>query len=115
MNDKSVINFNKLMEPLYKVKGWIKCMGVLSIIAGVICVFTIWGIIVCWVPIWVGVVLISASNHIRLAFENNDNSKFRTSMEKLGLYFRIGGIVGLVGSIIYFVAVVVMVIVTMQT
>jgi hypothetical protein len=85
----------KMIEPLYRVKGWVKFAGVMSIIQGAFSVLTIWGIIVAWLPIWMGVLLCSASNKIRTAYETNNEDEFRSSMEKLGLYFRILGILGI--------------------
>ena len=85
----------KMIEPLYRVKGWVKFAGVMSIIQGAFSVLTIWGIIVAWLPIWMGVLLCSASNKIRTAYETNNEDEFRSSMEKLGLYFRILGIFGI--------------------
>ncbi len=97
MNEKTVA---RIAEPLYRAKGWMKFAGVLSIIQGLFSILSIWGIIVCWVPIWMGVVLCSASNHIRIAYETNSDDEFRTSMEKLGTYFRVFGILMLIMLVI---------------
>ena len=94
MNEEALVT--RIAEPLYRAKGWMKLAGVLSIIQGVFTIFSIWGIIICWIPIWMGVVLCSASNHIRTAFETNSDDEFRTSLEKLGTYFRVFGILAIV-------------------
>ena len=98
MNEESVVA--RFAEPLYRAKGWMKFVGVLAIIQGVFSILSLWGILVCWIPIWMGVVLCSASNHIRTAVETNSNEEFRTSMEKLGTYFRICGVLALVMFVI---------------
>lgn len=93
MNEESVVL--RIAEPLYRAKGWMKFAGVLSIIQGVLSILSIWGILVCWIPIWMGVVLCKASNHLRTAFETDNDAEFRLSMEKLGTYFRVFGILSL--------------------
>lgn len=98
MNPDSTLQ--RLIEPLYRAKGWIKFAGVLAIIQGVFSIFTLWGILVCWLPIWLGVLLCGASNQIRTAFEASDENAGRTSMEKLGTYFRIIGVLSVVGIVL---------------
>ncbi len=103
MNEESVVT--KLAGPLYKAKGWMKFVGVLSIIQGVLSILSIWGIIICWIPIWMGVILCAASNHVRIAFETNNDDEFLASMEKLGTYFRIAGILAIVSLVIGIIAI----------
>ena len=98
MNEDTIVT--KIGEPLYRVKGWIMFAGVLSIIQGILLIPSIVGIIVCWIPIWMGVVLCSASKHIRIAFDTNNDDEFRTSLDKLGTYFRIFGILMIVMIVI---------------
>ncbi|MCF8110366.1 MAG: DUF5362 domain-containing protein [Desulfobacteraceae bacterium] len=98
MNEEAILT--RVAEPLYRAKGWIKFAGILVIIQGALAVLTIWGIIICWIPIWMGILLCSASNHISTAYETNDDTEFRTSMTKLATYFRIFGIFALVMIVI---------------
>ena len=90
----------RLIEPLYRAKGWIKFAGVLAIIQGVLSILSLWGILVCWLPIWLGALLCGASNQIRIAFETNDENACRTSMAKLGTYFRIVGVLAVIGIVL---------------
>jgi len=94
MNDESVVR--RVIDPLYRVRGWMKFAGVLSIIQGVFMLVSIWGILICWVPIWMGLLLFAASDHVRTAFESDNEEACRVSMEKLGTYFQILGIFVLV-------------------
>ena len=41
--------------PIYQSRGWMKLIGVLLIIGGVLYTLTIIGIIIAWLPIWMGV------------------------------------------------------------
>ena len=90
----------RLSEPLYRVKGWMKFAGVLSIITGGLQVLSIWGIVIAWLPIWMGVVLYSASNYVQKAYENEQEQDMVTSLGKLGKYFKIFGIFALVLMIV---------------
>ena len=49
MTTESVLQ--QMLEPLYRAKGWLKFVGVLSIIQGVLSILSIWGILICWLPI----------------------------------------------------------------
>lgn len=103
MNPESPVQ--RLIEPLYRAKGWIKFAGVLSIIQGVLTILSLWGILICWLPIWMGALLCGVSNQIRTAFEADNESAGRTAMEKLGTYFRIMGILTVVGFVLAFIGI----------
>jgi ABC-type molybdate transport system permease subunit len=96
-----------LSAPLYEVRGWIKFIGVLSIIGGVLYVFTIWGIIVCWLPIWIGILLLKVASSVEAAQQNGDRAALMTGMAKLKTYFTITGILAIVGIVAAAIALVV--------
>ena len=91
----SVVRY--LDEPLWRVKGWIQLLGVLFILQGAAMVLSIWGIVLCWLPIWMGVTLFSAANHIRGAAEMDDQVVMKVALEKIALFFKINGIMILIG------------------
>jgi hypothetical protein len=86
-----------LDEPLWRAKGWIKLMGVLFILNGVLTALSLWGIVLCWLPIWLGLTLLSAAKNIRAAAELDNKECMRLALDKLGLYFKINGILIIVG------------------
>lgn len=86
--------------PLYQGRGWMKFLGIMSIIQGVIAAFTLVGIFIAWLPIWVGIVLYQSASRMERAYANGDKSGFYESMSKLKLYFMIQGITTLLGIII---------------
>jgi hypothetical protein len=90
----------QLAEPLWRAKGWMKFAGVLLIINGVFCILGLWTIVVCWLPIWMGIILISGSNHIRDAAVLDSEMHLKGALDKLGLFFRIWGITALVALIL---------------
>ncbi len=60
------VAITKSVEEMFAVatqsKGWLKFLGVLSIIGGVLSALTIVGILVAWLPIWMGVLLFQAGS-----------------------------------------------------
>ncbi len=87
MNDMPTVKH--FAEPLYKSRKWMKFAGVFSVINGIFLVFTIWGIIIAWIPIWMGIILYSASNHLQTATETNNQNELQISFAKLGKYFKL--------------------------
>ncbi len=96
----------RLIEPLYQAKGWIKFAGIMSIISGALSVLSIGGIIVAWLPIWMGIVLMSSSKFIEKAYINDQERDMLTSLDKLRLYFKIFGIVLIVMLVIGIIGVI---------
>lgn len=89
-----------LINPLYQGKMWIKLLGVMSIIYGVISVLTIFGIIIAWLPIWIGVTLFQAATAIEEAYLTQNQGTFLKALNKLKTYFTITGVLVLIGLIL---------------
>ncbi len=86
--------------PLYQGRGWIKFLGIMSIVQGVMAALTIVGAIVAWLPIWVGILLYQSATTMEKAYALGDKRTFAVAMGKLKTYFLIQGIVTLIGIII---------------
>ena len=86
--------------PIYQSRGWMKLIGVLLIIGGVLYTLTIIGIIIAWLPIWMGVVLYQAGSSSEQAFFNGDKFSLIRSLTQLKLYFTIMGIMTLIGILL---------------
>ena len=85
----------ELSTDLYKAKGWMKLLGVLSIIQGILLVFTLWGILICWLPIWMGVLLNRAAGRVEMAYLNGDRAMSREGTQNIQKYFTINGVLAL--------------------
>ncbi len=85
---------------LFEANGWMKFLGVLMIVFGVICALTIIGIIICWLPIWVGVLLMKAAKATENAQATGNKQELLTALTKLKTYFMINGIVALISLIV---------------
>lgn len=104
VNDSTQL-IKELSLPLYLGKGWLKFLGVLSIIYGILVIFSIWGILICWLPIWMGILLYKAGNAIEIAHLNSDKNQFMISISKLKTYFTISGVMALIGLIFVGIAI----------
>jgi len=90
----------QLSDPLYRCKGWMKLVAVMSIIGGVLQALTIIGIVIAWLPIWTGILLFQSASAIRDAYERDSRDAMITSLSKLKTYFIIMGVLTLIGVIL---------------
>lgn len=88
-----------LINPLYQSKMWIKLLGIMTIIYGALMALTIVGIIIAWLPIWIGVTLFQASTAIEEAYMTQNQGAFLKALNKIKTYFTITGVLVLIGLI----------------
>jgi len=94
-----------LIQPLASGKGWIKFVGIMFIIGGALYALTIVGIIIAWLPIWIGVLLMQSAGAIERAQFSGDATALKEALAKLRTYFTIMGVAILVNIalvVIYF-------------
>ncbi len=72
--------------------GWLKFLGIMNIISGALSALSLFGIIIAWLPIWLGILLLQAGNRISNARFTNNRAELVQMMDKLRLYFVIQGI-----------------------
>jgi len=89
----------ELSMPIYQARGWLKFLGILSIISGVGSALSIVGIIVAWLPIWMGVLMFQAGSSIDSAGQFGDKFAFLRSMGNLKTYFVLQGVLTLIGIV----------------
>ncbi|MEE4260466.1 MAG: DUF5362 family protein [Bacteroidales bacterium] len=95
--------------PLFSSKGWIKFLGILMIIYGVFAALTIVGIIIAWLPIWLGVLLNQTANRIEQAQASGDILAMVRSQNSLSTYFTVYGVLALIGIIGSIIAIIVVI------
>jgi hypothetical protein len=76
-----------------------KLLGVLLIIYGVFLIMTIVGILICWLPIWIGVILFKAAGDAEAA-NKGAPQQLAGYIQKINRFFLIEGILALLGLII---------------
>lgn len=82
-----------VMRPLADAAGWMKLIGTLAIIYGVLMALTIVGLIIAWLPIWMGVLLNRAADQAREATAAGDEAHAITATSSLQTIFKVQGII----------------------
>ncbi|GMT45453.1 MAG: hypothetical protein IEMM0006_1285 [bacterium] len=96
-----------LSYPLFSNKGWLKFFGIMNILYGVFAAITVVGIIIAWLPIWLGVLVNTAANKIEKAYVVGDYQALLETQQKLSTYFLINAILVLIGLVLLGVFVIV--------
>lgn len=97
MDEQAVVK--EISVPLYQAKLWLQFLAVIELLGGVLVAFTIFGIIVAWLPIWQGVILFKAANAIQASAITGDKIQLLQAQRQVKLFFMINGIVMLIGVI----------------
>jgi len=97
------------MRPLDASAGWMKLIGTVSIIYGVITALSIIGLLFAWLPIWLGILTRKAAVQAQVAFASGDENAAIASTDSLRTIFKIQGIILLIGLILWAVMLIVFV------
>ncbi|WPL15396.1 hypothetical protein Thiowin_00292 [Thiorhodovibrio winogradskyi] len=96
----------KLVGPLANARGWMKFAGVLLMIQGGLTALSIVGILVAWIPIWMGLLLYKASELIGEAERLGSEVALQGALERLATYFKMLGILLLLALVLALVSIV---------
>jgi hypothetical protein len=91
----------ELSLPIYQARGWLKLVGILSIIGGALQALSVVGILFCWLPIWMGILMLQAGSSIDAAAQLGDRFAFLRSLNSLKTYFVIQGVLTLIGILVF--------------
>ena len=95
-----------VLKPLINNRKWLNIIGFISIGSGILYIISIVGILVCWIPIWLGVLLFQTSSNLE-KFEISGNEEDATlGLEKLVLFFKFIAIVLIASLVISLIVVV---------
>jgi len=81
-----------LSRPLFEARTWMQFSGIVLILMGAACALTMWGIIICWIPIWLGVLLIKSASGMEAAHTASDPDSLLQALSRLKTGFIILGI-----------------------
>lgn len=90
------------------MSGWLKFVGIVSLVSGILQALSIVGIIWAWLTIWVGILLNQAGSRARAWADSGDETALGALIAKLKTTFTIIGIltivslaVGLIAGIVW--------------
>lgn len=103
MQTETAVHGNLIKElglPLYQSKGWMKLIGVLSIIWGALSALTVIGLVIAWLPIWMGVVLYQSASAAEEAVRGGNKEALVKSLRRIKTYFTIMGVITLIALVL---------------
>ncbi|MFO7639474.1 MAG: DUF5362 domain-containing protein [bacterium] len=77
-------------------KGWLKFLGILSIVYGALYALSIVGVVFAWMPIWLGIVMTKAGGRAGDYAERGDQDSLAGYTKQLKTLFTVMGVVTLV-------------------
>ena len=83
---------SSLTSPLYHSRFWINLFAACLIIYGALITVTGIGVLVAWIPLWIGVLLILTTKSIKAAHTGRDEKALLKSLNRLKTIFTILGI-----------------------
>ncbi len=101
---REVMILNQIQNMANGMTGWLKFLGIVNIVSGALTVLSIWGIIIAWLPIWLGVLLLQAANKITSARVTTNKGELVQMMDKLRMYFLIQGVLIIVSIVLGLIA-----------
>ena len=84
--------------------GWMKFVGILTIIGGCLQALSILGLVIAWLPIWMGVVLTKAGAKAGEYADKGDFASLEGLTGQLKTYFTISGIMIIVSFAVAIIA-----------
>ncbi|MEA1890611.1 MAG: DUF5362 family protein [Pseudomonadota bacterium] len=96
---------SEIVLPLYECRLWIRLFAFCLIFYGALITVTGVGVLVAWMPIWVGMLLLLISKTVKTAYDKNDEQALMLSLSRLKTIFTILGLssVALIIGSIYLV------------
>lgn len=81
--------FKDAILPLYQSGGWMKFLAVLMFLQGFALAVSVVGLVICWLPVWVGVLLWQSANRGGSAYVERSTVALSQSLSKLKLMFTV--------------------------
>jgi len=95
----STMQVKRLATVLASGGGWMKFLAVLMYLCGALYILSIWGILICWIPIWLGVVLWNGATKAEQAVFTGLESDLAQALDRVRFVFKLYGILFMVGFV----------------
>jgi len=90
----------RVVDPLARAGGWMKFLAVISVLGAIYAVVVAWWTVFwMWLQIWLAFLLWKAADGASRASDSGDNEQLREGLDRLRLYFKISGVLALLGLI----------------
>lgn len=86
----------QVRENILGMKGWLKFLGILMIISGALQALSLVGIVIAWLPIWLGVILTQAGSRAQEYVSSGDTQALVQFTGKLRTYFVVTGVLTII-------------------
>ncbi len=80
--------------------GWIRFLGILSIIYGVVLCLSLIGAVIGWIPIWIGKMLMNAASSAQDAQSTGSRYEMTVALEKISKYLKTTAVLTLIGILV---------------
>ncbi len=86
---------------LARGSGWMKFLAILTIISSITSlIFQWWTVFYLWITLWTAFLLFHSASLVGQAAEFGEATKLNEAMDRLRLYFKISGIVAVIGLLV---------------
>jgi len=89
----------EVSNPIFNNKFWVKFLGILMLIYGIFMALSIVGLLIAWLPIWLGILLMRTASNIEQAQILGNKFALIKAQQSLSTYFTIYGVLAMVGLI----------------
>jgi hypothetical protein len=99
----------RIIQPIYASRRWMKLLGIVMIVQGALIALSIIGLLIAWLPIWLGILLMKSAKKAEEAYVDGGEVDAIESLANLKTIFTIYGVVTIVGigfMILYIVLIV---------
>lgn len=85
-----------LSRPLYRSRHWLRLLGGLILLNGILIALTLVGLIVAWLPIWLGMLLWQCASAAEAAHLTGASEELLTALNRISVFFTILGVLTLI-------------------
>lgn len=103
----------EIVAPLFYNRGWMKFLGIMLLIGGILYCLTIIGIIVGWAPIVIGIKLLGAARALEDGYPSQSPATLTHGMQELSGAIKIAGIMAIISLVLmalYFLGIIMFII-----
>ncbi len=86
MEQQDVIS-DDLVYFMAESKGWLKSLGIISIISGIVSFLSVFGIIIAWLPLWQGFLLLHSANKTDDYIKEKSEIQLKETLKPIRTYF----------------------------